>query len=741
MIRHSQNRKRVDSKVPNVKKNTSPYSARGFLELLLLAGLYFGAAKLGLSIAFEKTNASPVWPATGIALAAVLLLGYRIWPGITIGAFSVNAVMFIQSGFPVAASVLTAAGIAMGNTAEAVFGAFLILRFIGKRHFLDQTQNVLKFIVFAAMLATTVSATIGITSVCLGGMAGWGSFGYLWWTWWTGDAIGAIVVAPFLIIWVKQGWCICRFWRLVEAAFLFGLLIFVSYISFKEHTYSATALSHHMEYLAIPIIVWTTFRFRQWGATAATLILASIAVWYTVHGLGPFQTESQNNALLLLQTYVGVVVLMALTLASVLHERLNAETALMEARDDLDLKVKARTEALQAANRQLRDEITERKQVEQALESSLKLIKVMEALSIDELIQFALDEGARITGSKIGFFHFVNPDQKTIRLKTWSKETLKTCAVGEKESHYPIEKAGVWVDCIHQKQPVIHNDYKSLPHKKGLPEGHVPVVRELVIPIIRDDHVVAVYGVGNRETDYDQFDIDRLSLLSENTLTVIMHKQAEEALRESEEKYRALYEGSSDGFVRVDMDGNIKEFNQAYKNMTGYSKEELLKKTYMDLTPPEWHAKEIDVVKTQILKTGHSDLYEKEYMKKDGTICPIELRGYLIQDKKGNPEGMWAFVRDITERRRAEKERESLISELQKALNNIKKLRGLLPICASCKKIRDDKGYWNQIEAYIETHSDASFSHGICPECADKLYGSEDWYTKRHPDTRSIDEA
>jgi len=131
-------------------------------------------------------------------------------------------------------------------------------------------------------------------------------------------------------------------------------------------------------------------------------------------------------------------------------------------------------------------------------------------------------------------------------------------------------------------------------------------------------------------------------------------KKAEEKIRESEYKYRELYEGSQDGFVQTDMEGNIKEFNQAYKGMLGYSKEELLRLTYIDLTPTKWHSMEANIVKEQVLPKGYSMVYEKEYIKKDGTIFPISLRMYLIKDTNGHPSGMWAFVRDITKRKEME---------------------------------------------------------------------------------------
>jgi len=150
-------------------------------------------------------------------------------------------------------------------------------------------------------------------------------------------------------------------------------------------------------------------------------------------------------------------------------------------------------------------------------------------------------------------------------------------------------------------------------------------------------------------------------------LEISERKRAEEALRESEAKYRRLHETMMDAFVRIDMTGNIQEANRAYQTLLGYSEEELLQQTYEDLTPEKWHALEAGIVAEQVLVNGHSQVYEKEYCRKDGTIFPVELRTFLLRDDTGRPVGMWAIVRDITERRRVEDEKARLESQLRQA--------------------------------------------------------------------------
>ena len=161
--------------------------------VLGLAAVYVLAGKLGLLLAFVHASATAVWPPTGIALAAFLLLGYRVWPGIFLGAFLVN--------LTTAGSVATTLGIATGNTLEGLAGAYLVNRFAHGAHAFDRPQDVFKFAVLAALACMTVSPFIGVTSLALGGYADWAEYGRVWLTWWLGDAGGALIVAPVLLLW------------------------------------------------------------------------------------------------------------------------------------------------------------------------------------------------------------------------------------------------------------------------------------------------------------------------------------------------------------------------------------------------------------------------------------------------------------------------------------------------------------------------------------------------------------
>jgi PAS domain S-box-containing protein len=229
-------------------------------------------------------------------------------------------------------------------------------------------------------------------------------------------------------------------------------------------------------------------------------------------------------------------------------------------------------------NRKLHKEIGERKKIEQALKESYNELRKAEALlearfrlselathaSMEKLMQATIDEAEIFTESKIGFFHFVDPDQERLILQTWSSNTLATmCTAEGKGKHYPISQAGVWVDCFHQRRPVIHQDYASLPHKKGIPEGHAPVVGELTLPIIRGELVKAIIGVGNKETSYTEEDVKVVKELASFSIDLVERKQAEETIRKSKQEWEQTFDAMNDIVTIQDKEMRIIKANKA----------------------------------------------------------------------------------------------------------------------------------------------------------------------------------
>lgn len=284
------------------------------IAISIFAAFYFGAAKLGLSFALVNKSVSPVWPPTGLALAVLLTWGIRLWPGVFIGVFLVN--------FTTQGSLLTVLGIATGNTLEAVVAAVLVGRFANGRRFFERTRDVFKFVFFAAILSTTISATFGTTCLALDGLAGWSEYRMIWLTWWLGDVTSNLTVAPLLLVWWNSQRPQLNTKTILEGAGLFATVILVSAVVFSGVLPFA--------YLTLPPLVWAAFRFGARTVLLAMLLLMGIALRSTMIGEGPFASPDANQSVLFLQAYMGTCTIMVLVLSSVIAGRNSAEQALRE---------------------------------------------------------------------------------------------------------------------------------------------------------------------------------------------------------------------------------------------------------------------------------------------------------------------------------------------------------------------------------------------------------------------------
>ncbi len=205
---------------------------------------------------------------------------------------------------------------------------------------------------------------------------------------------------------------------------------------------------------------------------------------------------------------------------------------------------------------------------------------------------------------------------------------------------------------------------------------------------------------------------------------MIRRNEMEAALKLSEQAnafLAAIVESSDDAIIGKTLEGIVTTWNSGAEKLYGYTGAEAAGKS-MSFLVPAGHADDTRMILDRIIRGKQVDHYETVRKRKDEVLVYVSLTVSPIKDASGRIVGASAIARDITGRKRAEEEREKLIAELQDALAKVKTLSGLIPICASCKKIRDDRGYWNQIESYIGEHSEAEFSHGICPECAQRLY-------------------
>ena len=286
----------------------------------ILTVVYFIAGKLGLMLASLHASASPVWPPAGIALAALVVLGYRVWPAIFIGAFLVNVTT--------AGNVVTSLAIASGNTLEAVFGAWLVNRFAGGTAAFDQPQGVFKF-ALAAVASTVIGPAFGVTSLALTGFADWTNYDAIWLTWWLGDATGDLLIAPLIILWSvtsKRRW---NRREAVEVGILLLLLFVLSEVVFGGWL-PISARNYPIAFICGPIVIWTAFRFTQRETATGIFILSAIAMWGTLHGFGPFVSGTENQSLLALQSWTAVLTVTAMALSAGMAERRRAEEELQQ---------------------------------------------------------------------------------------------------------------------------------------------------------------------------------------------------------------------------------------------------------------------------------------------------------------------------------------------------------------------------------------------------------------------------
>ena len=365
--------------------SSPPNPTRRVIEIAGIALLYYGAASLGLPLAWGNTNASPVWPSAGIAFAAVLWLGSRVWPGVAVGAFLANVETFLRNQAADPGTILaTSAVISVGNTLEAVGGAYLLRRVAGSSGLFDRALDVFKFVA-AALVACVVSASIGATTVSVAGLASPARYPTVWFTWWLGDVVGVLVVTPLLLAWCYRP---PRSWRprqALEAAVLFGGLVLASQLGFGGWPLPKDA-HYPLGFLPIPFLVWAAFRFGPREAATAAAVTAGIAVWDTMHGFGPFVGTTVQGSLLFLQAFVGVLAATILAMAAVVAERQDAQATLRRARDELEGRVTERTQELLRLTETLRADITERRQSEEALRvSEAQLVQAQKMEAVGQL--------------------------------------------------------------------------------------------------------------------------------------------------------------------------------------------------------------------------------------------------------------------------------------------------------------------------------------------------------------------
>ncbi len=601
------------------------------LSWILITAVYYLTARLGFSLAFEQMNTSPVWLPTGISIAAVLFLGLRAWPGIYLGAFFAN----LSTGL----AVLPSLGIATGNTLEAVIAGYLILHFAECYPF-RKVWSVALFAV-VVMAASAISATVGVSSLFMTGVVTRQALALLWETWWLGDIVGGLILTPFLLTWVRRPDIRLYARHKVEMlALIIGTLTFAALVF--GHWFDIGNRNYPLSFVFIPLLVWTAFRFRQHAATLFVLILTAIAIYATLHGQGPFVRDSVNESLLLLQCFMGVIVVTALMLAAAVDERNQSYASLKKIREQLEQHVDERTLALRNSNTALEAEVNVRGNTERALRALLGASN----LETDEtFFRSCVRDLSALYGTKFAFVGvFADDSKRSIR-------TLAVCAGGGFVDNFVYDLEGTpCQDVLNRDIELVSEDaVRRYPQDEMLVQMGIDSYfgAPLVSPSGKLMGLVAV--MDTKAMSLQHWIKPVLGIFANRLALEIERKTAGDELKLA----ASVFKENVEAIMIADKDTRILRVNPAFTRITGYSADEAV-----------GHS-------TRLLKSGrHDEAFYEDFWRsllednvwqgeiwnrhKDGGIFPVWQTISVVRDAAGDIEHFISIFSDISEKKMSE---------------------------------------------------------------------------------------
>jgi PAS domain S-box-containing protein len=575
--------------------------------IVVLALIYFCAGSFGLSLARVHPSASAVWPPSGIALAAILLWGYRLWPGIFLGAFAVN--------FTAAGSVTAALGIAGGNTLEAILGAALVNRFANGPNAFDQTKTILKFILLAGILSTAVGATIGVSTLGFTGLALWDHFLTIWLTWWLGDSVGNLIVASLLVLWFTQPLLPVKHLQLWEAAGLLLLLVLVGWSLFL------TEIPSGLEYFALVPLLWAALRFGRRGAVTAAFAMSAIALWGTVLDLGPFAPSDPMHSLLLLQVFLGTVTVTSLLVASVILERRRLEQR---------LRIKDAVSRILAESPNMPD-------------AAPKVIQIMCETAQWELgAIWNVDRSAGVL-TCVDFWSL--PSVKVSEFEALTRGSKFPIGVGLPGRVWSSGKPAWITDVMND------GNFPRAPAaaKEGVRTG-------IGFPIKMGNEVVGVLECFSRELDRPDTDfLAMVDNIGDQLGQAIERKRAENALRESESRLQVAMAAGQMGAWEWNLSTNKLNWSASLETIHGLAPGSFggnFEDFKRDIHPEDLQLV-LDQVEKALVARGEFHVAYR-INRPDGALRWVEGFGQVLLDFQGQPEKLTGVCMDITERKRAE---------------------------------------------------------------------------------------
>jgi len=572
-----------------------------------LAAVYFLAGKLGLSLAVVHPSASAIWPPSGLALAALLLWGSRLWPGVFIGAFLVN--------ITTEGNLFTTLAIAFGNTLEPFCAAWFVNQFANGAKFFKRARNTFNFVFLAALTSTSISATIGASSLTLGGYAPWERYAEIWLTWWLGDATGILLITPLLVIWLTEPYPQLKPYRILEASGLFVSLIAVGYVGFLVETHPG------FEYLAMLPLLWAAFRFGQRGVVTAAFLMSGIALTGTLQGATTFAIVGDQVSLLYLQAFAGTTAVASLVLASVLTERTRAEQRL-EIQEAVS-RILAESPDLKEAGRTIIQVLCER-----AKWSTGAIWHIDRAADALECVEF---------------WHL--PTVAVPQFEAASRERTFARGIGLPGRVWSTGSA-VWIPDVTKDTNFPRT---AIAAQEGLRAG-------FGFPIVVRDEILGVIECFSREVHEpdDEF-LRMMADIGGQIGRFIERKRSENDIAVLNQRLVAVLDTAADGIITINDRGIIRSVNTAAERIFGYSAAEIIGENIAVLMP-ESYAREHNSYLENYRTTGKKKIIgigrEVEGRRKDGSIFPADLA--VSETRLGNYRAFTGIVRDITERKRTE---------------------------------------------------------------------------------------
>jgi PAS domain S-box-containing protein len=323
------------------------------------------------------------------------------------------------------------------------------------------------------------------------------------------------------------------------------------------------------------------------------------------------------------------------------------------------------------------EDISERMKAEEALRldesrlETLVILNQMSEASIKEIIDFARQEGVRLTRSNLGYIAFVDEAGMIMRIVSWTDNAMNRCKVRNKKLEYRIKEVGLWGEAVRRRKTFINNNYRDPnPLKSGYPEGHVDIIRHMDVPIFEDGNVVALAGVANKKEDYDDSDVRQLTLLMQGMWRLVQRREAEEKIRESENKFRTIFSSTNDAIFMHDLEGNLLEVNPTACQKLGYSREEMLTMKTRDLNT-RLSMEEIPQRIEEVKKKGDA-IFEATYQSKEGKAIPVEISARSMEYEE--MPAILVVARDVTDRKKAEEDLRRYAEELARANEELQSL-------------------------------------------------------------------